>query len=132
MKGSIEVPVNREIRNYKEKIFYGFTLKQVICGILGLTAGAVLYIYVLPQDWNSTIKTILCLIVSMPLFCIGFLKFNNMTATQLAKAIWIYYVKTPHRLPSRPSNRYAEIFGIRKSNVKPVKKSKTNSLKGPK
>lgn len=109
MKGSIEIPVNREIRSYKETIFYGFTMKQVIFGILGLAAGTVVFLW-LPKDLNLSIRTLLGLAAGFPMIALGFLTFNNMTAAELIRVLYNFYLKNPRKYPSVPTNRYANIF----------------------
>lgn len=109
MKGSIEIPVNREIRSYKETIFYGFTMKQVIFGILGLAAGAVVFLW-LPKDLNLSIRTLLGLAAGFPMIALGFLTFNNMTAAELIRVLYNFYLKNPRKYPSVPTNRYANVF----------------------
>ncbi len=109
MKGSIEIPVNREIRNYHEAIFYGFTMKQVIFGILGLGIGVAVYTG-LPATFSASVKTLIGLIAGAPFLCLGFLTFNNMTAAELLRVLFNYYIKSPRKYPSVPINRYAEVF----------------------
>ena len=123
MKGSIEIPVNREIRNYKETIFYGFTMKQVIFGILGLAAGAIVFLW-LPKDLNLSIRTLLGLAAGFPMIALGFLTFNNMTAAELIRVLYTFYLKNPRKYPSVPTNRYANVFNKVENQETPNKKGK--------
>lgn len=123
MKGSIEIPVNREIRSYKETIFYGFTMKQVIFGILGLAAGAVVFLW-LPKDLNLSIRTLLGLAAGFPMIALGFLTFNNMTAAELIRVLYNFYLKNPRKYPSVPTNRYANVFNKVENQETPNKKGK--------
>lgn len=133
MKGSIEIPVNREIRNYKEVIFYGFTMKQVIFGILGLGLGAFVFL-ALPKDMSMSLRVPIGLVAGCPLLALGFLTFNNMTMAELLRVLYIYYIKTPKRLPSRPINYFADVF-IKPDEAQPeqskttVKNTKTKKTK---
>ena len=123
MKGSIEIPVNREIRSYKETIFYGFTMKQVIFGILGLAAGAVVFLW-LPKDLNLSVRTLLGLVAGAPMIVLGFLTFNNMTAAELMRVLYNFYLKNPRKYPSVPTNRYANVFNKVENQETPNKKGK--------
>lgn len=123
MKGSIEIPVNREIRSYKETIFYGFTMKQVIFGILGLAAGAIVFLW-LPKDLNLSIRTLLGLAAGFPMIALGFLTFNNMTAAELIRVLYNFYLKNPRKYPSVPTNRYANVFNKVENQETPNKKGK--------
>lgn len=123
MKGSIEIPVNREIRSYKETIFYGFTMKQVIFGILGLAAGAVVFLW-LPKDLNLSVRTLLGLVAGAPMIVLGFLTFNNMTAAELIRVLYNFYLKNPRKYPSVPTNRYANVFNKVENQETPNKKGK--------
>lgn len=123
MKGSIEIPVNREIRSYKETIFYGFTMKQVIFGILGLAAGAIVFLW-LPKDLNLSIRTLLGLVAGFPMIALGFLTFNNMTAAELIRVLYNFYLKNPRKYPSVPTNRYANVFNKVENQETPNKKGK--------
>ena len=39
----MEIKINKEIRNYKETIFFGLSLRQFICSVLAVGAAVALY-----------------------------------------------------------------------------------------
>lgn len=67
----LEVKINREIRNYKEKIFFGFTLKQTIFAIAGVDVGAISY-FVLSYRIGGNVASYVSMLLAVPFFVFGF------------------------------------------------------------
>lgn len=83
---NIEVKIPKEVRQHKETIFFGLSLRQFICSVLavGIAAGAYLGLgKVLPKDTASW----LCIIMAAPMAMAGFFTYNDMTFEQF---LWAF------------------------------------------
>lgn len=73
----MEIKINREVRDYKESIFFGLSLRQFICVII--SCGLAVLIYFLFRDkLGLEITSWLCIIAAIPFILIGFVKYNGM------------------------------------------------------
>lgn len=91
----IEIRIPKEIKNYREKFFFGLTVRQCICAAIALLLCVPLYIFggkVLPQELISW----LVLIVAAPLMLVGFFRYNDMTFEKFAVE-WLYYQFAPQK-----------------------------------
>lgn len=82
----IEIRIPKEIRTYKEKLFFGLNLRQLICTLIAIVINVPLYWYgrnVVGSDAASWIV----IFVSMPLFLIGYFNYNGMTFEQFIKTV---------------------------------------------
>ena len=84
----MEVKINREIRNYTEKVFFGLSLRQFICSICACFMAVLLYF-----------------IASAGL---GFFKYNGLPLEQFIKAFVISEILTPKELKFKAENIYYE------------------------
>lgn len=100
-----DVKINKEIRDYKEKIVLGlFDLRQTICMLIG-SAIAVVFYFIIPGPL-STPKLLLCIIPALPAIIAGFFTYNKMPGEQLILT-WIdFYIRVPRRYPSVSENKY--------------------------
>ena len=97
-----DVKINKEIRDYKEKIVLGiFDLRQAICMGAGIVLAVIMY-NILPMPM-STWKLVLCAIPVAPCAMIGFFHYNKMPGEELLLNIIRYYTR-PKRFPSVPEN----------------------------
>lgn len=79
----IEIRIPKEIKNYREKLFFGLTLRQCICAGAALLICVPLYIFgnkILPQEAVSW----LVILIAAPLMFTGFFHYNDMTFEQFA------------------------------------------------
>lgn len=85
----IEIRIPKEIKNYREKLFFGLTLRQSICAGVALLICVPLYIFgnkFIPQEALSW----LVILIAAPLMLAGFFRYNDMTFEQFAVE-FIYY-----------------------------------------
>lgn len=73
----IEVKVPREISDYKQKFLFGLTVRQCVSVALALGICIPLYIFG-KKAVGEDIISWLVILVAVPIFCFGFLKFNDM------------------------------------------------------
>ncbi len=79
----IEIRIPKEIKNYREKLFFGLTLRQCLCAGAALLICVPLYIFgnkILPQEAVSWVV----IFVAVPLMMMGFFKYNDMMFEQFA------------------------------------------------
>lgn len=91
----IEIRIPKEIKNYREKLFFGLTLRQCICAGAALLICVPLYIFgnkFLPQEAVSW----LVILIAAPLMMAGFFRYNDMTFEQFAVELF-YQNFTPQK-----------------------------------
>ncbi|MCL2530733.1 MAG: PrgI family protein [Oscillospiraceae bacterium] len=83
----MEIKINKEIRDYTESVFFGLSLRQFACALAAVGA-AVGCFFGLRNIVGTDVVTWLCLFAAAPFAALGFVKYNGMTAEQLAMA-WL-------------------------------------------
>ena len=107
---SMEVKIIKEIKEYKETLAFGLTLRQCICTFLGVVFG-VLVFFALDPILGSGATSYVCVITVVPFAALGFVKYNGMTAEKIAWAWLKSELLVPKRLNSTRSNSlYYEIW----------------------
>ena len=105
----MEVKINKEIRQYKEKIFFGLSLRQCICSALACVVAVAIY-FIFKPIMNTGTVSYLCMAGAVPFVLLGFVKYNGMNAEQFFKA-WIKSeILIPKRLTFKPKNYYLELY----------------------
>lgn len=95
----IEIRIPKEIKNYREKLFFGLTLRQCICAGAALLVCVPLYIFgnkILPQEAVSW----LVILIAAPLMFAGFFRYNDMQFEQFAVEIFHHYFTPQKRVYS--------------------------------
>ena len=91
----IEIRIPKEIKNYREKLFFGLTLRQCLCAGAALLICVPLYIFgnrFLPQEAVSWVV----ILVAVPLMLTGFFRYNDMMFEHFA-AEWLFQNLTPQK-----------------------------------
>lgn len=95
----IEIRIPKEIKNYREKLFFGLTLRQCICAGISLAICVPLYIWghhFLPQEAISWIVVF----IAAPLMFTGFFRYNDMAFEQFAVEVMHFYASPQKRVYS--------------------------------
>lgn len=101
----MEVKINKEIRAFKETIFFGLTLRQFIYTVLACLVAVILY-FILKPIFGIEILSWICILGAVPFAILGFIKYNGMTAEQFIVA-WIKSeILTPKELTFKGENEY--------------------------
>ncbi|WP_433946995.1 PrgI family protein [Paenibacillus sp. SN-8-1] len=82
----IEVRIPKEIRTYKEKLFFGLTLRQLICTGIAILINVPLYWFgrnIIGSDGASWVV----IFIALPLFLIGYFNYNGLTFEQFLKSV---------------------------------------------
>jgi len=91
----IEIRIPKEIKNYREKFFFGLTVRQCLCAAAALLLCVPLYIFggkFLPQEAISW----LVIVIAAPLMLVGFFRYNDMTFEKFAVE-WLYFQFAPQK-----------------------------------
>ena len=83
----MEIKINKEIRNYKETLFFGLSLRQFICSLLAVGVAVGLY-FALRNVLDRETVSWLCIVGAAPVAVAGFFKYNGMT---LEKFAWAWF-----------------------------------------
>jgi len=82
----IEVKIPKEVRQHKESIFFGLSLRQFICSVLAVAIAAGVYLglgKVISKDTASW----LCILLAAPMATAGFFTYNGMNFEQF---VWAF------------------------------------------
>lgn len=90
----MEVKINKDIREFSEKIFFGLTMRQLIFSILA--CGITILLYFLLRSYLG-IETLswICILGASPFAALGFVKYNGMTAEKFIVA----FIKSQFLMP---------------------------------
>ena len=83
---TIEVKIPKEVRAYKETIFFGLSSRQFICSLIaiGIAAGVFL---VLDRFVSRETASWLCIVLASPAAVAGFFSYNGMCFEQF---LWAF------------------------------------------
>jgi len=106
---AIEIKIPKDIREYKEKWVLGLTLRQAICTVIAIGVSIPLYRYGVKIVGQEIISWVVIL-TAVPIFLIGYFKYNGMPFEQFA-LIWfkINFIYPEKRL-YKTKNLYYEIL----------------------
>ena len=103
----MEIKINREIRDYKENIFFGLSLRQLIFSLLACGVAAGIYLGLRDALGTETVSW-LCILGEAPFAAMGFVKYHGMMAEKFFIAWLRSEFLVPKRLTFRPTNLYWE------------------------
>lgn len=105
----MEVKINREIRDYKENIYFGLSLRQFIFSVLAVAMAVIIY-FSLKKYLGLELTSWLCILGSFPLAGLGFIKYNGMNLEQFVIAWLKSEFLVPKELKFIGNNIYYEIM----------------------
>ena len=82
----MEIKINKEIRNYKETIFFGLSMRQFVCAVLAVGVAVGLYFGMCRIADRETVSWV-CILGAAPFAALGFITYHGMTAEQF---IWAW------------------------------------------
>lgn len=101
----MEIKIPKEIREYRESIFFGLTTRQFICSLLAL--GVAVGVYFLLQPYVGTEEIgWMCILAAAPFAACGFFRYHGMTAEQFLWAWVKSELLYPKKLVFRSGNVY--------------------------
>ena len=81
----MEIKINKEIRAYRETLFFGLSVRQFICSILAVGVAVGLY-FSLSQVLDQETVSWVCIVGAAPVAAAGFFQYNGLTFEQFAWA----------------------------------------------
>jgi hypothetical protein len=104
---SVEVKINKEIRNYTESMFFGLSLRQCIFSVLALGVATGIF-FALREHLGIEAISWVCVLAAAPFAAMGFVTYHGMTAEQFA-LVWLKSeILQPRRLTFKNENIYFE------------------------
>ena len=83
---SIEIKIPKEIRQYKESIFFGLSARQFFCALLAVAIATGVYL-ILGGVIGKETASLLCIVVGAPAAMAGFFNYNGMSFEQFLWAV---------------------------------------------
>lgn len=110
----MEVKINKEIRNYTEKMYFGLSLRQFLFSLCACIVAIIVY-FLFNSTFNKEIVSWICIISAIPFVLFGFFKYNGLSFEQFIIA-WIKSeILIPKNLKFISTNYYVEILGLNNS-----------------
>ena len=104
----MEIKINREVRNYKESIFFGMSLRQFICVILSCGLAVLVY-FTFRNKIGLEATSWICIVSALPFILIGFVKYNGMNFEDVVVAFIYSKFIVPNKLSFQAENIYTEL-----------------------
>ena len=83
----MEIKIPREVRKYKESIFFGLSMRQFFCSAIAVGIAILAYFGLREYLGNEGVSWV-CILVALPIALIGFLTYHEMTLEHFILA-WI-------------------------------------------
>lgn len=106
---TIEVRINKEVRDYQESLFFGLSLRQLVFALLAVLAAVGLYFGLRNIVGSGEIGWI-CVLSAFPFALGGFFTYNGMTFEKFLLAFIRSELLYPKKLVFRSENLYANVL----------------------
>ena len=83
----MEIKINKEIRAYRETLFFGLSVRQFVCSVLAVGVAVALY-FTLSQVLDRETVSWVCIVGAAPVAAAGFFQYNGLTLEQFLWA-WL-------------------------------------------
>ena len=114
---TMEVKINREIRDYTESMFFGLSMRQLFFSIAAIGIAVLLYFFLKPLVGMETTSWA-CILGAAPFAAMGFVKYHGMTAEQFVWAWLRDQLIEPRELTVKTSNLYMTVLEDVEKNAK--------------
>ena len=104
----IERPIPKEIKDFKEKLVFGLTARQLVATIITLIVCVPTYIVGRPY-LGDDLASWICIIVAFPTVAIGFYKKNGMNFEQYMVAMFKFNFVVPTTRKYKIENFFEQI-----------------------
>lgn len=104
----MEIKINREVRNYKESIFFGMSLRQFICVLISCGLAVLVY-FLFRSKLGLEVTSWLCIAASLPFILIGLVKYNGMNFEDLIKEFIYSKILVPQKIVFESENIYVKL-----------------------
>lgn len=128
MAKSMQIKSNQDVREYKEVVYFGMTLRQLIFS--GLAGAAALGVYLLcGRRMSMEAVSWLCVAAAVPFAAFGFVRWHGMAFEQLIGVFIRSRLVLNRPLFFRPDNPYKAVitsYQKEKGKVSKCSKAKRN------
>ena len=83
----MEIKINKEIRAYRETLFFGLSTRQFVCSVLAVGVAVGLY-FGLSRVLDRETVSWVCIVGAAPVAAAGFFQYNGLTPEQFLWA-WL-------------------------------------------
>lgn len=102
----MEIKLNKDLQEMESRTFFGLTIRQALCSLVGLGCGAGLYYFLNKKGISSDIAAFACLGIVAPFGALGFYKYHGLSFEKLV-CVWIrQFFLCPKILVSRLENDF--------------------------
>ncbi len=105
----IEIKIPKEIRDYKEVIFAGLNLRQIISLSVTFAINIPLYLYT-KQFLGDELASWLVMSTGVPIFLIGFIKFDGMPFEKYFQIMLRFNFLVPRKRRYKIENIYTNLY----------------------
>lgn len=105
----MERKINKEIREYREAMFWGLTLRQFLFSTLGIGISVGIY-FLLRARLGMEAVSWACIFGMLPCAMLGFISYNKMPAEKFLWAVIKTELLTPKQLIFKPKNLCYALF----------------------
>lgn len=125
---SIEVRVPEEIKDYKESIIAGLSVRQLICGGVALMCG--IPTFLLLKNINQDLATYATMAVTIPAFCVGFIKKDGYNFETFVKIkLYALFSKNKRGYETNPENTILPVEAEEyRQIIQEIKKEEQNNM----
>lgn len=120
----MEIRINKEIKEYKEGLFFGLSVRQLFCSVLAVGVAVGTY-FGLSGIAGKEMLSWLCIVLAAPFGAAGFFSYNGMT---FEKFLWAYiqseFIRSGRRLYRSENYLYNILRESEKENAKAKGKAK--------
>lgn len=111
--GNTQVKISKEIRTYREEIFMGMSLRQLVCSAVAVGAAVGSYFALRGVLGRETVSWV-CIVCAAPVAAAGFFTYDGLNFEQFLRAVWetVFLCAGPRVWESE--NRYEQEMKVRK------------------
>ena len=89
----MEIKLNKEIRAYKESVFFGLSLRQLFFSFMAVLSAVGVYFGLRPYC-GAEVLSWLCVAAAVPFAVMGFGRYNGMSPERFL-LVWLRFVFEP-------------------------------------
>ena len=119
----LEAKINKEIKEIKERVVFGLSLRQLIFSAIAIVIGVAIYFFF--RDYlDMELLTWAIIIAAAPFAALGFESYQGMPAEKIALELLESYVVNKKTIENKPRNTYKLMIKVMDEDTDEVKKAK--------
>lgn len=105
----MQIKAIKEVRNYKEIIYFGMNLRQLIWSIIGVVLSVGCFL-LLKDHLPMEVCSWLCILMAAPCAALGFIRWHGMYVEQIIPMMLRFIVSANKPILFKPQNAAMEII----------------------